>query len=88
MRLAGFSLLNADDEFPAQSAGGFGAGAAGHGTTVPAAALHAAGQYGAFAGGAAADGADGRDPPSASTAVQRQHYGEDRTAARRPAALL
>ncbi len=79
--------LHADDEFLPQPAGGFGAGVAGHSAAVSAAALHAAGEHGAVSGGAAADGAD-RRLSSAAAAKQHQHHGQDRTAARGPAALL
>lgn len=80
--------LHADDEFLPQPSGGFGAGAAGHSAAVSAAALHAAGEHGAVSGGAAAEGSDRRLSSSAAAAKQHQHHGQDRTAARGPAALL
>ncbi len=52
---------------------------------VSAAALHSAGEHGAVSGGAAADG---RLSSAAAAAEQHQHHGQDRTAARGPAALL
>ncbi len=77
--------FHADDEFLPQPSGGFGAGVAGHSAAVSAAALHSAGEHGAVSGGAAADG---RLSSSAAAAEQHQHHGQDRTAARGPAALL
>lgn len=78
-------LFNADHEFLPQPFGGFGAGVTGHGAVVSAPALHASGEYGAVAGGAAADGNDRRVPAAA---AQHQHHGENGTAARGPAAVL
>lgn len=76
--------FHADDEFLPQPSGDFGAGVAGHSAAVSAAALHSAGEHGAVSGGAAADGC----LSSAAAAKQHQHHGQDRTAARGPAALL
>lgn len=77
--------FHADDEFLPQPSGGFGAGVTGHGAAVSAAALHPTGEHGAVSGGAAADGSDAR---LSSSAVRHQHHGQDRAAARGPAALL
>lgn len=78
--------FHADDEFLPQPSGGFGAGVTGYSAAVSAAALHTAGEHGTISGGAAADGTHRR--LSSAAAIQHQHHGQDRTAARGPAALL